>query len=297
MKNYKICFIICLIIIYIINVCDKYNIKVCVCTIGKKENRYIREFVEYYKKYGIDQIFLYDNNDQNGERFEEVFDLVFFFWKKRSSNRWKYSLQNGERFEEVISDFINNGFVKLFNWRGKTSPQLKIIKHCYENNHNKFDWLIFYDIDEFIHLKNYKNIKGFLNEKKFINCQNIYLNWALHTDNNLLYYENKSLYERFPILESKGKNNKKYFMPVKSILRGHIPNIEIDCQHKINTSLKSCNGFGLKPKFIKDTMEADFDYYYIDHFYFKSLEEFIEKLNKGSVKHGNELDIKLNKNY
>ena len=40
-------------------------------------------------------------------------------------------------------------------------------------------------------------------------------------------------------------------------------------------------------------MEPDFEYYYIDHFYFKSLEEFTEKLNKGSVKTNNDLSIKL----
>ena len=116
----------------------------------------------------------------------------------------------------------------------------------------------------------------------------------IHTDNNLIYYENKSLHERFPILETNArKHNKKYFFPVKSILRGHIPNIKIDCQHKINTNLRSCNGFGFEPKLINHTMEPDFEYYYIDHFYFKSLEEFIEKLNKGSVKTSNSLGIKL----
>ena len=41
-----------------------------------------------------------------------------------------------------------------------------------------FDWLIFYDIDEYIHLTNYKNIKDFLNEKKFDNCKKIYLKWS-----------------------------------------------------------------------------------------------------------------------
>ena len=27
------------------------NLKVCICTLGKKENKYIREFVSHYKKY------------------------------------------------------------------------------------------------------------------------------------------------------------------------------------------------------------------------------------------------------
>ena len=45
------------------------NIKLCICTPGKKENRYIREFVIYYEKYGVDKIFLYDYNDIYDEHF------------------------------------------------------------------------------------------------------------------------------------------------------------------------------------------------------------------------------------
>ena len=50
----------------------KYEIKVCICTIGKDENLYIIEFVEHYLHYGVDKIFLYDNNELNGERFNDI---------------------------------------------------------------------------------------------------------------------------------------------------------------------------------------------------------------------------------
>ena len=35
------------------------NIKVCMCTIGKEENLYAREFVNFYKEKGVDKIFIY----------------------------------------------------------------------------------------------------------------------------------------------------------------------------------------------------------------------------------------------
>ena len=60
------------IIYKFINNNSQYNIKVCLCTPGKNENRYIREFIDYYINYGVDKIFLYDNNDIEGEHFEEV---------------------------------------------------------------------------------------------------------------------------------------------------------------------------------------------------------------------------------
>ena len=33
------------------------NIKVCLCTIGKKENLYVKEYVDFYKNKGVDKIF------------------------------------------------------------------------------------------------------------------------------------------------------------------------------------------------------------------------------------------------
>ena len=81
---------------------------------GKDENRYIREFVELYKNYSVDKIYLYDNNDIDGERFDDV-----------------------------ISEFIENGFVEVIDWRGVkgTSTYYGIMNSCYQTYHNEYDWL------------------------------------------------------------------------------------------------------------------------------------------------------------
>ena len=42
----------------------------------------------------------------------------------------------------------------------------------------------------YLSLKDFKNIKSFLNQNKFSKCQAIQLNMYFHTDNNLLYYDN-----------------------------------------------------------------------------------------------------------
>ena len=137
----------------------KKNIKICLCTVGKEENKYIIEFVEHYQRYGIDKIFLYDNNYINGE----IFDLI-------------------------LTKYITIGFLEIINKRGYIGKQLSMLQECYEKNYKIYDWLLFFDIDEYIHLQKYQNIKYFLINKKFDKCQSIYLNWKIHTDNNLIYY-------------------------------------------------------------------------------------------------------------
>ena len=231
--------------------------KICLCAIAKEENKYIREFIDLYKKYDIDKIYLFDNNDKNGEKFEDVID-----------------------------DYIKNGFVELIDYKGIKNPQIQSYNDCY-NRYNKFyDWLIFFDIDEFIYLKDFTSFKYFLNDKRFDKCNRVQFNWIFFTDNNLLYYEDKPVRERFTEREPKARGKKiGGEQGVKSAIRGNINNFEITSAHILNRHTRSCNGFGKRKK-VKSviTTESDFDFYYIEHYYCKSTEEFINnKLKKSDV--------------
>ena len=177
-----------------------------------------------------------------------------------------------EKFETVLSDYIKSKYAKIKNFRGQSTIQIKILNDCYKNNYKKYDWFVMADMDEFIFLDKFKNIKTFLSERRFIKCNLIHLNRLFHTDNNQLYYKNKSLFQRFPEYQTE-------VTTVKSIIRGKKSNIRIKHQHIINKKYKACNGFG---EFINRTKQHTyFKYYYFDHFYFKSTEEFIEKINRG----------------
>ena len=50
------------------------NIKVALCTMGKKENLYAREFFDYYINLGVDHLFIYDNNEPFSEKIQDVLD-------------------------------------------------------------------------------------------------------------------------------------------------------------------------------------------------------------------------------
>ena len=235
------------------------NTKICICTPVKNENRYIEEYVKHYKKYGVDKIFIYDNNEVDGERLENV-----------------------------LGEYVKKGFVEVFNYRGKVTPLYNIMNDCYQRNYQIYDWLIFFEVDEHIHLSNYTNVKLYLQRDAFKNCEIIHLNWVQHTDNNLIHYDNRPLHIRFPEVEPNARNNVNGSINfVKSILRGHIPNVVIKNVHTLTNKLKECNGFG-NSEVIHGvcTGNSDFRFYYIDHYFSKSVEEFVEKINKGDVLHG-----------
>ena len=225
---------------------------ICICTFAKNENLYIKEFVEFYKKIGINKIFIYDNNDEDREKLDYI-----------------------------LKTYINNDFVKIINWRGKNHEYEKMLSDCYKNNYNNYEWLIFYEIDEYIHLKENNDIKTFLSNAKFDNCECIYLNWIFHTDNNLINYDNRTLQERFPIPESNPQNiNSTLNHFVKTIIKGHGNIIDINNIYKLSDKLQGCNGNGIQPIFNGNEMvENDFEDNYIIHYSCKSTEEFVKKIN------------------
>lgn len=226
--------------------------KVCLCTIGKKENKYVKEYIEHYKKYGVDKIFIFDNNEENDEDFKEV-----------------------------IYSYIKNQFVDIINYKGKDKMQIIAYNECYKKNYKKFDWFIFYDMDEFIYLDKCTNIKLFLNKSKFNKCQVIQLNWVMHTDNNFVRYFNKNLVERFP---EKGPSLKNT-IDFKSIIRGNIL-ININSAHYGNSKLICCDSFGkIKDNFYINK-KKNYKYNFIDHYFTKSTEEFLVKMKRGSVSYG-----------
>lgn len=238
------------------------NLKVCLCTLGKNENRYITEFVEHYKSYNVDKIYLYDNNDIDGEKFEDV-----------------------------IGKYVENEYVEIINWRGVkgNSTYYGIMDSCYQSYHDKYDWLVFYELDEFLYLKNFKNIKPFLLNKKFDNCDSIQLNWVHMSDNNQIFYENKPLSERFTEIGKnvvKNKYNKLCY--VKTIIRGHLKNVTINQNHVLSRDIRACDGFGRESQVEGiQTPNPDYEFYYIKHYYGKSAQEFVEKMNRGDLLRGN----------
>ena len=254
-------FILFLFLFYIINTFINNKIKklnICLCSIGKKENLYVKEFINHYKKLGYNHIFIYDNNDIQSERFSDV-----------------------------LMPEIKNGFVSIINYagfRGKYNcSQIEAYYDCYKKNSRNYNWLSFYDIDEYLELKQTNlTIQEFLNDKRYKKCANVKINWVRYYSNKeALYYEDKPLQIRF----SKSLLNHTSNKHIKSTVRGRLKKnywSNAINPHSSLSTYKSCSSSGKivnsKSPFVEP---PDYEYAFIKHFYTKSFEEFCLKLKRG----------------
>ena len=237
-----------LLIFYFFN--DKKNIKIAICTMGKKENLYVKEFVDYYIKIGIDSIFIYDDNDINTEKISNMIDNSY------------------------------NNYVKIYQTKNnKIYNQSDAFTDCYQKNKNYYNWILMVDMDEYLYIRN-DNLKNYLNNPIFNKCDIIKFHWVHPTDNNHLHYENKSLFERF-----KGPYKKSIF--IKSMVKGNIKDLKywVHSPYISPTKNISCNNIGKiihnKNINIESIDHINIKKAFIIHFNYKSTEEFINKYKRG----------------
>ena len=234
--------------------------KVCLCCIGKKENLYISDFVNHYKNLGYNHIYIYDNNDINGERFEEV-----------------------------LQDKIKSGFVNVMNFRGyrgrRDDAQMDAYYDCYRRYNSKCNWISFFDIDEFLFIvpQNGTNltIQQYLDQPVFNSCESVKINWKSYSDSDLLYYENKSVVERFKKL-SKFRYE---FGNIKSTIRTNISRHlrRANNPHAIFSNARGCLSSGRRKDIDFFMSPPNYKGAYINHYVTKTISEYCNKIKRGNA--------------
>lgn len=228
------------------------SMKVLLCCCVKCENRYIREWVLHYRQLGFDNIVIYDNNDIGGERLEDV-----------------------------IGDQISDGFVILKNWKGRQKIQLKCYQDCYDTYRSLYDWIAYFDCDEFLELPRDKEIHTYLSLPIFEKFGMIHVNWMQYDDNDLVRYDPRPVQERFtrPMPYDKAfvypfPNNNH----VKSIVRC---TSEIRWKHCtphtpviVDTDLICSNCEGNIVNAASPFCDYCFSRAYLKHYSYKTIEEF-----------------------
>ena len=236
---------------------DNSNIKLAMCAIAKAENRYIKYFLEHYKKLGYDHIYLYDNNDI-GE--EPIGDL------------------------QIAKDLIKEGFLSIIEYRNKTGNlQSDAYHECYKENKISYDWISFIDLDEFlIILPQNLTLKELLNNPRFNNCESIHFNWKTYTDNDLLDFEDKSPMERFTVETNFKSENQN----IKSFIRGNLDYNKIrenGSPHTIYYEVQACSPSGQKIANRYNKWPPDYSYGYVNHYVTKTVREYFYKRCKSKT--------------
>jgi hypothetical protein len=204
--------------------------KVAVCCIAKNEDNYIDEWIKYNKKLNFNKIFIYENN-------------------------WRCSL--------------NYDFIEKINFDGECK-QIEAYNHCIKNNIGKYDWIAFFDVDEFLVLKKHKAIQDFIFDYKDYNA--IGINWFLYGNNNVKFNNNEySLIKRFTKREMQVNKHIKSIVKITNDTKMGIHNV-------VNEQWIDPNKVFHSGPFNKD---GPTDIAYINHYFCKTPEEFQNKIDRG----------------
>ena len=234
---------------------DKYIYDICIVTTAKYENLYARQYVEYYLKLGVDKFYIGDDNPENTEN---LFD--------------------------ILDDYIKKGIVDVETMRARNLTQMYFYEYSFRAVKLRCNWLMYIDMDEYLEF-NDKNmtIKSYLHMPVFDKCDTVKIHWLPYDDNNLVFYDNRTLMERL----NHSVNLYDFTRFHKSIVRGkdYKGNMFYDSIHQPNTSTvtEQCDALGdferLKLGYLG---YPKFKYGYFRHFTYKTAEEFSLKMIRGN---------------
>lgn len=240
--------------------------KTAIITITQGDFNYIEEWVQYHHNLGIDLILIGYNGESNNFDKLPKYDYIRYI-------DFSYNKNN-----KLTNEFyrINKGFSGIDFYYPKHKLNFMCRCLCILLDYVKFfyqdiKYVVTIDIDEFVILPRYDNINVFLKENFDDRYSSMQMHSRIMTDNNLIYYEDKPCMERFPIFAKRELISRwisKYYN-YKSIINVYHYNIQNDIQ-----IISSPHNLSLAEKHIFKDSEC-----YIKHFYTKSLEEYLMKMD------------------
>ncbi|GAN97058.1 hypothetical protein Geu3261_0139_004 [Komagataeibacter europaeus NBRC 3261] len=225
-----------------------YPFKSAVCMIVKNEEYRIKEWICYHKALGFDAIIIFDNN---------------------STDRTRNEIEKISRFMDV----------RYHAWENKEYfYQIDAYNSCISTYRDEFRWIAFIDSDEFIVPKHDENINHFL--QKYTDYDALVLNWAMFGSSGHITPPKNLVIESFTRRSDEHFFNARHVKTIlnpartKHCINPHV--FEIDGQ-TVNVHRK-------EPEWEKAGIVSYvpiYDECQINHYYTKSREEWIRKLQRG----------------
>lgn len=236
----------------------KKKYEVSILAIFKNEANYLKEWIEYHRIVGVDHFYLYNNNSE-------------------------------DCYLDVLEPYVKQGIVTLNDWQ-KNQAQMECYANGIENFRDETEWIAIIDIDEFIVINQNKNIAEFLRNYK--NKPAVVCNWKFFgTSGKMVRDRNGLVTEDFTVAWRKYSNMGKCI---------YNTSYDIDCADKKNKvmhhllwakfgrlSLPPVNVFNLPCLFEYNVIPRYVDKnafpIQLNHYFTKSLGEYLEKKSKGDV--------------
>lgn len=241
--------------------------KVLLCASVRLENQYIEEWIRYYQNLGVDKIVIFDNNVSNTELITDV---------------------------PYVKQLADEGYIDVWIQPDRRGMQTAQYTECYNIYYKDYDWLMFFDIDEFLMFKDFDNVKDFLSQEKFEQYDMIHIQWKVYDDNNILTVKNNnySMLERFThpidiekLLGTELDENSYGYCYNKTIVKGRnykkikftFGNSHTPSRYDSDKNLICCNSKGemVEPFVMAHKFEPDKDAW-LNHYICKTIEEYMK---------------------
>ena len=220
-----------------------WKYRLAVQAIARAEERYLKEWITYHLRLGVERIFLYDNNDKDGV----------------------------DAFLKGVLSKADYDRVEVIPWHEPMDfQQREALRDCVEKHKHDVEWLLSIDVDEFLVIE--KRADKFLDD--FSDASEIVLSWESFNASGQLKYEDRPVMERFTeTFECRDfGQGKALFRPCRlrdwyihgaSLTKGRI----VDSLHREIVPPRS----DLKV----------FEVAWVKHYFTKSLEEWVWKIRRG----------------
>lgn len=205
--------------------------RVALVCIAKNEDKYLQEWVEYHVKLGFNDVFVYQND-------------------------WRSDYEH-PKLTKIALDGLGQQMVAYSSWLKQ-----------YKSN---FDWVAFFDVDEFLVLKKHKTIQEFVSD--YPNANGIGINWYFFGDNGLSEISDNE----YSVIKRFTKRGSNMDIHVKTILNCKV-NCAMGVHNPPSVTIVSPNGVEINGPFNKTPTD---DIAQINHYFCKTFSEFLEKCDRG----------------
>lgn len=215
--------------------------KTALVCIAKNEDKYLNEWLDYHFKLGFDDIYVFENN-------------------------WEFvpTVNKGEYIERLC-------VVKVVG----EVMQLPVYNYFIEQKRNDYDWVAFFDVDEFLVLKKHRKVNDWLSDPKYADYNSISVNWFMFGDGGQKKtYDDYDVINRFLYRQKDVNRHTKVIINLKKAPA----DIKMTNPHCSNYSSRDTNGKEFSGPFNPD---GPTDVVQLNHYFTKTLEEFEEKINRG----------------